>query len=419
MRADSETGAWEIEVALRLGLPNAWVADGQSPNGVRAVECVTMRFPAEFPLRTPIIRLRQDFDRSLAHVLPGGPATRPRPCLFDGDVTELLQQRGIAAIINQLVQWLERASLGQLIDPAQGWEPVRRDDVADFVVADAGALRALVSRKGGHAAFVFEYAALFNAGDVGVLHGEVCSERVAFNPKTVGKLFSYTSKSEDRWRTGRSIAIVTWPGRDASGEPIIADRYQPETVTDIVSLKSRAADYGCAPALNSALNWLETCVSQWQLDGMAPLAVILSARRPYHLIGTNSPIELCPYIIDIGAPKLLPEGDQSAVRPAGHRQAITPTLLRQLADDRDTDLAKIGWIQLGCGSLGSKIALHLARAGRALDRYRSILSQSAQCGAPCLSAAAGRDASFMARRQSRSARRGYRGLGTTRRARDW
>jgi hypothetical protein len=136
-------------------------------------------------------------------------------------------------------------------------------------------------------------------------------------------------------------------------------------VTDIVSLKSRAADYGCAPALNSALNWLETCVSQWQLDGTAPLAVILSARRPYHLIGTNSPIELCPYIIDIGAPKLLPEGDQSAVRPAGHRQAITPTLLRQLADDRDTDLAKIGWIQLGCGSLGSKIALHLARAGRA------------------------------------------------------
>jgi hypothetical protein len=366
-RDDPETGAWEIEVALGLGLPNAWVADGQSPNGVRAIETVTVRFPAGFPLHAPIVFLRQDFDRSLAHVLPGGPATRPRPCLFDGDLTELLQQRGIAAILNQLVQWLERAALGRLIDPAQGWEPVRRDNLADFIVADGGALRELVSRKEGHATFVLEYAALMDASGADMLHGEVCAERVAFNPKTVAdKLFSYIPpKAGERWRIGRSVAIVAWPGRYPSGEPIITDRNQPETVTDIGSLKARAADYGCTAALNSVLNWLGNCVSKWRMAGTAPIAVILAARRPCSLIGSNSPIELCPYIVDVGAPKLLPEGDQTPVRAAGHRQAITPSLLRQLSDDHDNNLEKIAWIQLGCGSLGSKIALHLARAGRA------------------------------------------------------
>jgi hypothetical protein len=366
-RHDAKTDAWEIEVVLRLGLPNAWVADGQSPNGVRTLEKVTLRFPAGFPLRAPIVFLRQDFDRSLAHVLPGGPASHPRPCLFDGDLTELLQQQGIAAILNQLVQWLERAALGQLIDPAQGWEPVRRDNLSDFIVADADALRALVTRKGGYAAFTFEYAALKDDLDVGdMLHGAVGAERVWFNPKTAGKLFShFPPEAGDRWRFGRSIAIVTWPGRDPSGKLIATDGYQPETVADIASLKARADDYGCTPALNSALRWLETSVSEWRIDGTAPLAVILAARRPCHLIGTKSEIELCAYIVDIGAPKLLPEGDQTPVRPAAHRQAITPSLLRRLSDDRDDNAEQIGWVQLGCGSLGSKVALHLARAGRA------------------------------------------------------
>jgi len=97
-------GACEVEVALRLGLPNAWAADGHSPNGVRAIETVSVRFPARYPLQAPVVFLRADFDRSLAHVLPAGPASRPRPCLFDGNLAELLQQEGVAAVINQLVQ---------------------------------------------------------------------------------------------------------------------------------------------------------------------------------------------------------------------------------------------------------------------------------------------------------------------------
>jgi hypothetical protein len=360
----SKTGTWEAEADIRLGLPNAWMAEGRSPNGVHAIETVTFWFPAGFPLRAPVIRLRADFDRSLAHVQPDPPNKPPRPCIFDGNLAELLQQQGIAGILNQLVLWLENAAFGRLIDSAQGWEPVRRDELADFIVADAGALRALVRRKEGFALFAFEYAA-FEVGDgPPSLHGEIGRDRLTLNAKTIGAFFrERSSRSNASLSLGRSVAIVAWPGRDASGAPIVAGRYEPETVTDVASLKARAADYGCAAPLESALRRLESCLGAYQASATFPVIVILCARRPFHLIGSGSAIELCPYVVEISAPTLLPAGDKAPVRPAGHRQAITPGLLQRLSGGQELEPLK--WIQLGCGSLGSKIALHLARAGRA------------------------------------------------------
>ncbi len=108
---DPATGASTVELEVQLGLPNAWMAEGSSPNGVRAIEPVTLVFPHSYPLRPPRIRLRADFNRSLAHVIPGPPTERPIPCIVEGSLSELLQQQGLAGILNQLVAWLENAAL--------------------------------------------------------------------------------------------------------------------------------------------------------------------------------------------------------------------------------------------------------------------------------------------------------------------
>jgi hypothetical protein len=185
------------------------------------------------------------------------------------------------------------------------------------------------------------------------------------NPKTTPSLFTETQpvKRKD-WRLGRSLAIVSWPGRHASGEPVIADRYQPETVTNIGSLFARADEYGCGEPLRGALQWLETCLSGYEAALSRPIVVVLCVRRPFHIIGSDSAIELCPYIVEIGTRKLLGAGDRTVVRPAGHRHSISVPLLRRLSCG-DVVGETPAWIQLGCGSLGSKIALHLARTGRA------------------------------------------------------
>ena len=41
----SANGRWHVDVDIRVGLPNAWAAEGKSPNGVRSIEPVTFMFP--------------------------------------------------------------------------------------------------------------------------------------------------------------------------------------------------------------------------------------------------------------------------------------------------------------------------------------------------------------------------------------
>lgn len=362
---DPETHATTIDVAVRLGLPNAWMADGISPNGVRAVEPVTLIFPAAFPLKPPQIYLRADFDRSLAHVNPGSADERPVPCIYDGSLAELLQQQGLAGILNQLVLWLENAALGRLIDPQQGWEPVRRDSLDDFIVADAAHLRSLVSLREGSAIFRFDYLRYPIGGGGIAFHGEVGRESLKLNAKTVGDLFREEQPNKEFGAAvGRALSIFVWPGKQPSGQPVIVDRYRPETVTDFGSLMARAAEYGCATRLRDALSWLERCLATYKAASPCPIAIVLCARRPFHMIGSSSALELCPYLVEIGAPRLFPEGDRTRVRPAGHRHAITAPLLRSMSGG-DTVEETPPWIQVGAGSLGSKIALHLARAGLA------------------------------------------------------
>ncbi len=359
---DGSTGAWVADIEMSVSLPNAWMADGQSPAGVRAIEPVRLRFPPTFPLRPPAIQLRPDFNRSLAHVQPGNPVLPPEPCIVDGSLAELLHEQGLPGILNQLSHWLDNAALDRLIDPAQGWEPVRRDDLPGFVVADATYLRGLVSRDAGAAVFGFEYLLLSEeGGDAPYIHGEIGKTQLRLNRGNAANMFG--DRSSRDIRVGQSVAIVAWPSRLPSGELVIANRYQPETVTDLAGLKARASAYGCAGSLTEKLNWLKTCLSSSTYKWTVPLAIVLCVRRPYPLIGTDSVIELCPYIINVAPPRFA-LGDRTPVVPVGHRHAVTVPLLRRMSGDTETE-ARRSWILAGCGSLGSKIALHLARAGRA------------------------------------------------------
>jgi hypothetical protein len=349
-----------VDVTFRVNLPNAWMARGVSPNGVRAEEVVRFAFPPDFPLRAPTPSLRPDFDRNLPHIQPWLAGDRPVPCLYDGPLSELLHQEGLHAVLNQAAVWLDRAALGQLIDPAQGWEPVRRDELDDFIVADAASLRSCVGRDGGYRFFAFQYLRFTTKAGRSYIHGEVTSTTLTLNPKTPPDIFEERPVGDNGLSFGRSLALLVWPGRAPSGRLIVADKYAPETVINMDLLLDRAAEYGCAEPLKRALSWLQTCVSGYREAGPFALAVVLVARRPIDVIGTGSPLELCPYVTDISAPSLFDQAGGTSVRPAGHRHRISPSLLRRLAGGGPESPS---WTLLGCGSLGSKIAIHLARAG--------------------------------------------------------
>ena len=361
---DASSLATVVNVTFRVNLPSEWRRRGESPSGVRSLEVVRFDFPAEYPLYPPIPSLREDFTRDLPHMQPWVFDGRPVPCIYDGDLAELLHRDGLAGILNQTSLWLDNAALETLIDPKQGWEPVRRDSLNDdVVVADAGHLQGLVNRQGGWRLLKVSYLKIMAADGSHTIRAEVLGEVARVNPESVGQHFREEGLHGDaalRW--GASLALVVWPGKHPSGQSIVSDSYFPETVDDVGGLKERAGMYGCRAELGTGLRWLEKCLSRWTNAGPFPMPVILLARRPFDLIGSTSPIELCPYLVEIGVPGLFRDGEATAVRAAAHHDTISRVLLAGMAGRAGaTDYPR--WTLVGAGSLGSKLALHLARAG--------------------------------------------------------
>ena len=362
-KTDEASGAITVDVTFTVNLPSEWRRLGTSPSGVRLREVVRFEFPGGFPTDPPQLSLREDFNRNLPHMQPWLADGRPVPCIYDGLLSELLHKEGLAGILNQTTLWLERAALGTLIDREQGWEPVRRDSFDDIFVADVGFLRGLVDRRGGHRFMKIEYLKFLGTKGTPVVYGQVSKAPVPVNRKVLGEIFQEAEIGNGlQLHRGKSLALVVWPGKYPSGKPFINETYLPETVQDVHGLKERAALYGCRTELDDGLKWLHRCVSGWRTSSSYPMAVILLARRPFKVIGSASPIELCPYVVDIGAPVLFADGVTTFVRAAAHRHALSRSLLARMAGVNVT-AEKESWTLVGAGSLGSKVACHLARAG--------------------------------------------------------
>jgi hypothetical protein len=356
---------------FEIQLPSRRRMVGVSGAGVRAVEPVTLVFPPSYPLHAPRIYLRDDFPRTFAHIQPGQPDTPPVPCILDGDPDELFHAQGLWSILNQLADWLGKAALDRLIDPAQGWEPVRRDNLEDSVMADLGFLRAQCSRQPQHYFFFFEYLKFLKTENnrpqtkSTLLTGKISDQKVQLTPtrpEALQQCFSRNSRQE-AW-DGKSIAILATPGKDRSGKPYIASQYEAETVTNIQSLYIQAEKYGCRKSLDSAFSWLKRCAKKLSSDFSVPIVIILGVRRPFTLIGEFSNIELVPYWMEIRFPEIFSDEKGTPVFPMGLQQAISENLLRSFSNELEPLEAK-SIALVGCGSLGAKIAIHLARAGHA------------------------------------------------------
>jgi hypothetical protein len=265
----SQSRSVDVIVAICVGLPNQWMAQGQSPNGVRSIENATFTFPSNYPTHTPKVTLRNDFDRSLAHIQPSDPKEPVEPCLIEGDASELLHEQGLSVIVNQLVIWLENAAMEKLIDPQQGWEPIRRDNLENIIIADDDFLRGLVTQKRQYELLGFIYLNhVTDKSDQSLslshwYYGQVISRSLSTQERR--NAFSIEPIDSHLVR-GSSLALIVFP-EIVAGEQLIVDRYLPEDVTDMASLRVRAKLYRCEKNLQFALAKLEAQIRSRNFRG--------------------------------------------------------------------------------------------------------------------------------------------------------
>lgn len=362
-------GRSRVRVEINVEMPLHMKVDGVSATGVRTCEPVELEIPDDYPWQSPRAYLREDFSRNFPHLMPF--AERPLPCLVDGDQDEYflqfgLVEYGIFHLIGQLAAWLRKAAVGGLIDANQGWEPMLRRALNHVVECDAELARSTVTKKGGWVAW---RARFFRQGSEGATIGTGVEVWATSKGETTPLIrsaddqsFTFRGSTGD-FAGGNTVIGVIWPDKQPDGKPFVSGSYMPESIRTLGDLRKRAGELGCARGLTTFFSNLERCFSGLVLNAPVPIAVMLCVRRPVHLIGTTSDIELLPYVLEIRAnpnrTSLFAQEEDEPVGPAMHYQALSPSLLRSLSDT----VAGPSIALLGCGSVGSKLGLHAARAG--------------------------------------------------------
>lgn len=318
-------GEREIQAIANIELPSRFSRSLTTDLGVRAHEPVRFVFPVNFPLEAPRIFLREDFPRVFPHIIPSENAVEP--CIYAGSLSELLQQPGwMIEILNQLIDWLYKAAANDLLNLEHGWEPMRSDHLDGVIINDECAL---------------EKIALKATTSPYIRPVSITENRNRFY---VVRLFS-TSDS-------KSVQHIF---RSTSG---IVKEYIPNPVNTLNELYLYAKSVGITDLQSN----VQSVDSKGRGDSY--IVVTLGIRRPVNLIGLQRSIEFVTFLIlkQKNGKKVFIT-NATKVLYLGQLYDSSPELLQRLSGTKATFDAKHSIAIVGCGSVGSKIALHLARNG--------------------------------------------------------
>lgn len=352
----------QIEVDVAVQLPNRSRRNGVSETGVRAVETCLLVFGSDWPLSAPKPFLREDFPLNLPHINPHREGELVSPCLFEGSLDELLHRFGLDAIVDQLIDWLHKAAAGALLDLEQGWEPTRRDSCPSTVVFSAEKVAAAAPADGTILVVPAGYVTI-DGGLYAIINAELTEQ--------IDPVFSQDVRNDElgKWGKGHTVAFIA-RAPITDGLSHVIGCYQPETVVDLKTLLDRAAELGInRDALAQDLDgYYRLSILGGQQDphgwrhGLYAI-VILTVQRSASLVGSpGRSVEVLPYVVryELNVQSLLERN--ATVHPAFHAHALSPELLATTSGISYTATSQ-PLVVLGCGSVGSKVAMQLGRAG--------------------------------------------------------
>jgi len=324
-----------FDIQVKVNLPSSYKAKSQTDKGVKDIEKVTLEFPKEFPYKAPTVYLRDDFNRNFPHINPI--IDKFNPCIFEGSVDELLQQQSwMDGILDQLIDWLETSASDSLTNPEQGWEPMRVDDNNGVIIYD----RELLINK--H-----------------VVKKEFTSN--VFYNQTENFLISRVTETEQTLDNfDNSIMLCFY-------SVIVSDEYIPYNIKNFTDLEAFAKKNN----IDNFESSIEKNFIELKKRDVKLLFVSFFIKRPYPVIGSSSDIEILNFTLELKQKKKTNE-----VYPNAHVNILSglnfsdTKLLQQFSGANQVTKGNQMIMQVGCGSLGSKIALHLARNGN--DNFKLI-----------------------------------------------
>ena len=326
----NDMGLLCFDIDIKINLPSSFKKNGQTDKGVKNVEKVVLEFPNEFPFKSPQVYLRDDFHKNFAHINPI--SDKLNPCIFEGSLHELIQQPlWMDGILDQLVDWLETSASDAMINPNQGWEPIRVDDNNGMIIYDRAYMiqEHLANNK-----FAFE---------------------IMYKKKTDFFISRILKNEEVVIDTFDRSYIFCFSSANVSNEYL---PYNVKNFTDLVSFAKKNQISNFKESINGNFKKLQD-------EGITILFVALFVKRPYPVINTSSDIEILHFTIELKEHKKKKNEvhQGSEVKILSGLNFANTEVLQQFSGAKNTIKEAQMITQIGCGSLGSKIAMHLARNG--------------------------------------------------------
>lgn len=347
-----DDGSFELHFCMKV----QGAREGRK-NSVRDEEPIKIIFPAAWPMKAPKIRLRGDFCRSIAHInqsLELAPDWVD-PCIVDMPLETYIREEGLSGLFNQLQVWLDNVAFDNLREKDGQWEPMRRDGLPIFTIADEAILRAYVSEHS-------NYQYLYTTKHDHPFHDDGTPFFLVHEKKKCtinAALKNYREIKE------AAITLLCWGDQKVVTGDIHPDGYQ--RLSDLIT----AADsYGC-DKFKRQVDDIARRIARRQ--SKIVLLIILAVRRPLALSGNldeeETNIELLPYCCVVEPEELLVGGRTQIFQakrdaityPVMLRKKVSAKLLQRIAGLSAPLDRKICF--LGCGSLGSKLAMHLGKCG--------------------------------------------------------
>ena len=335
-----------VETKWAVKLPNMFRKQGISDTGVREVETVYWRIPWNYPQNAPSPRLRRDFPTNHPHINPYTQGEMIYPCISESPLEDMLHSMGLPALFDAMCQWLNNAAADELHCPVQGWEHMRRDDIKGQIYVDTHAIRADLDKSTQIVKFYnyrYSLSDSYNWLIGGLITPSLGSSHNVFKKRDI------MINANTKIRHAPSVLFRT---KDRK----VFDKYMPETVHDFKSLRAFSKYLGLQDAFDPRIKYILTVSGPPE-----EFLVVFAVKRPFYLIGTESSWELLAYRVCFKQDHKGNIPDDTVVQPTQLIERCCPQLLQVVSGEKVDKPIRLSL--LGCGSLGSKVALHLAKTG--------------------------------------------------------
>lgn len=332
------------------------------PNGnyndidIRPIEPVVVVFNLKsYPRIAPkVYSDRYDFPKDkLAHLYVAINGKPPALCLVRGDINEWYSNKQIKDLIIRTENWFRDAATGELIQDGNQFDPLRLEGYYGTIIYDYDQLYEIVSKnKSFHSGGNFTIGLFIMQPQFDNDKGLAFKLEEIVTIENVKDLFTKLRKEDEKKSLDKNIyqiGYITWSE---------AGQVYPDYLLDFPrnwpSFKLYCSNYGIelASIEESIVNY-----------GFRVTPIICGIKRPKSIIGFSGDIEFINFTL-INSKEIIDGkiSDEATIIFQAHNQPLTLKKAAEISGLPFSVQPPRSFV-IGCGALGSKIVMHLARSG--------------------------------------------------------